>query len=118
MLAIISTVVILILLFVLLSRDSIEPQIVLPWFLLLFSVGFFSSNENYILFLADLTGIKYPPLAIILLILFLVICLSLSLAVFLTRLLRVQKKIIAEMATQNLERQFLELRMGSKEGVD
>jgi len=114
MLAIITTVVILILFFVLLSRDSIEPQIVLPWFLMLFSVGFFSSNESYIIFLADLTGIKYPPLAIILLILFLIICLSLSLAVFLTQILRVQKKIVAEMAVQNLERQFWKHNIDSK----
>lgn len=73
-----------------------------PWFMSLVILTYLSSSDNFILGAAELFGIKYPPIVIILITLFIFLGLITVLSVYVSELRRRQVRIVRKLVVNEL----------------
>jgi len=73
-----------------------------PWFMSLVILTYLSSSDNFIIYTADLFGIKYPPIVIILITLFIFLGLITILSIYISELRRRQVRIVRKLVVNEL----------------
>lgn len=92
-------------LFALVRRGLIQVDMSFPWLVAIVLLGFFSTSSEFVGAIAGWLGILYPPIAIVLLSLFVIFALITVLLIGITRLRERQIKIIRHLATIELAQQ-------------
>ncbi len=75
-------------------------------FIALIILGFASLNENFVTNIANLFGIKYEPIAIIFLTIFLLLCMIIMLVIFITKLNIKHTALVKKVAELELNNQI------------
>jgi len=101
----VAVLVVTLLLFYLVRRKLLHVDFSLPWLLAIIVLGFASLSEGFVSWVARLLGIVDPPLAVILISLFLVLGLTTFLAVALSRLRYRQISLVRHLAQMELSSQ-------------
>ena len=94
-----------------------------PWFMSLVILTYLSSSDNFIIYTADLFGIKYPPIVIILITLFIFLGLITILSIYISELRRrqvriVRKLVVNELLQEQCIRKINKINWIIKNGVD
>ena len=102
-------IVLALLLFLLVRIRLLHIDLSFPWFLALVALGFASMSEGFIDWVAARLGIVDPPLAIILVSLFIIVGLCTFLAIAISRLRQRQIQLVRDLAHKELAAQEAEL---------
>lgn len=100
-------------LFVLIKKQLLNIDLFFPWFLSIVLLSIASTSSVFIQATAKIAGIKYPPLVVIIIALFLILSLATVLAVYITEIRRRQLLIIRKLALQDLDEQYKSLTTNS-----
>ncbi|PPR79533.1 MAG: hypothetical protein CFH01_00364 [Alphaproteobacteria bacterium MarineAlpha2_Bin1] len=91
--------------FILLWKKLIHIDISFFLFLALIFLGFFSLNDTFVSFIADLFSIKYEPIAIVFLTIFILLCINITLLIFITKINLKHIALVKKVAAIELEQQ-------------
>ncbi len=92
-------------LLLLLWKKLIHIDISFFFFLALIFLGFISLNEKFVSFIANIFAIKYEPIAIVFLTIFLLLCLITMLLILITKLNNKHIELVKKVAKIELEKQ-------------
>jgi len=104
-LKIVLTLIFLSLLIILVRRKYLNIDLSFPWFVSLIVLALASTSKTFIQGTASLLGIKYAPLVIVLMVLFILLALITVLGIYITELRRRQILIVRKLAVADLQQQ-------------
>ena len=92
-------------LLLLLWKKLIHIDVSLFFFLALIFLGFISLNDKFVSFIANIFSIKYEPIAIVFMTIFLLLCLITMLLILITKLNTKHIALVKKVAEIELEKQ-------------
>ncbi len=104
MMPVLTIIILAALLLLLIRRGLLEVDISLPWFLALLILGIASLNTQFVEGVGTFFGIVYAPIAIILIVVFILLGLIATLAMAVSRLRQRQIAITRHLAQNDLRR--------------
>lgn len=93
-------------LFILVKRRLLQVDLSFPWLFGLVLIAALSMHDGFVVWIADLLGIVYAPIAIILIAIFILLGLLTILAIVVSRLRQRQIMIVRRLAQFELDRQL------------
>ncbi|MBL41036.1 MAG: hypothetical protein CMM49_00080 [Rhodospirillaceae bacterium] len=102
--------------FFLLWKKLIHIDISFFLFLALIFLGFLSLNNTFVTFIANIFSIKYEPIAIIFLTIFILLCINITLLVFITKINLKHAALVKKVAEIDLESQKKSLNIKNSNG--
>ncbi len=91
-------------------RGAIHVDASFPWLLAILVLGFLSTSEAFVAWVAARLGILYPPIAIVLLTIFVILALITALLIGYSQLRQRQLQIIRYLVAKDLAEQERRLR--------
>jgi hypothetical protein len=98
----------------LIRRKLLNIDLSFPWFLSLIVLALASTSKTFIQGSAHLLGIKYAPLVVILISLFILLALITVLGIYITELRRRQILIVRKLALSDLQQQYFAIHKRTK----
>jgi len=102
---IVAVITLSLMVYFLIRSGKLNNDLSLPWFIALALLALASASDRFILLVADLLGIVYAPLAIVLIVLFILFGLIIFLTIVCSQLRHRQFSLMRELARLELEKQ-------------